>query len=279
MRKKQQGRCIFCSGLGLSKQHVIPNWISSLGFPSADNHNQYVYGGKFYLGDGINSERPSVVNHWSKKHNGVLEQRKVRSVCIRCNNGWISVVEQTAKPLIEKMIRGEQVRLEKNDCYKLALAFVLMSILFEYTAPKPRSIIVRPSMLADIMERKEVPKGWEVGVIPLEEGDKIATRQHKNRVIADKQVLNGGYSGYLITTCLIGHLMFQTFLKIGINCTAGYAPPICREIWPNYLPSESWDSGIQRRDLKFYDVYANNIHDRMQEGDFLLLSSYTPLFW
>lgn len=279
MQKKQQGRCIFCNGFGLSKQHVIPDWISSLGFPAADNHIQNVYGRKFYFGEGVDGVQPLTVNHWSKKHNGVLEQRKVRNVCIKCNNGWISVVEQEAKPFIKKMVKGEQIQLDRSGCDKVALAFVLMSILLEYTAPTPRYIIVRSRMLIDIMARKVVPEGWEVGVIRMADGSKVGVRQHKNRLIADKQVLNGGHSGYLITTYVIGHLLFQTFFRLGINCTAGYAPPVCREIWPNYVPSESWDSDVDEQDLEFYDVYASKIHNRMVEGDFIVLSSYTPMFW
>ena len=44
-KSKAQGKCIFCGGEGLTKEHVWPNWIKSvLPRDSTEHHTQYTLG-------------------------------------------------------------------------------------------------------------------------------------------------------------------------------------------------------------------------------------------
>src|ERR1019366_6195245 len=59
---------------------------------------------------------------------GPMTQRKVRNVCGRCNNGWMSRVVQRAKPIATLLIRGGTAELSVAHQNELASWIAIATI-------------------------------------------------------------------------------------------------------------------------------------------------------
>jgi hypothetical protein len=93
------GRCIFCGGSGLTKEHLLADWLREI-FPrtAKDTHT---------FGT-IESwtPKPRFVQRVKQGHAG---SRKVRKVCGPCNSGWIGAIDDAAKQAIVPLIHGQSV--------------------------------------------------------------------------------------------------------------------------------------------------------------------------
>lgn len=111
-------QCVFCGSTSdLSREHVLPDWLTQIGLD---------------LEPSIHQAGPlnTVPRQWSSKPFTTT----VRMVCANCNNGWLSQLEATARPVIAPLIRGESRRLPFDDqaviaawTCKTALVSLLMS--------------------------------------------------------------------------------------------------------------------------------------------------------
>ena len=85
--------CVFCRrDVPLTKEHVFPQWTQP------------------FLGDGVGRH-----THIEITPDGSIEERShrgraatvtIRSICADCNNGWMSQLEEQAKPFLLSMLRG-----------------------------------------------------------------------------------------------------------------------------------------------------------------------------
>jgi hypothetical protein len=98
---KPQGRCIFCTGAGLTKEHVFPDWLN--GMLPKRRYNKLE---RFRAFDPSNEAEP-LVSETAKVHQGGPANRKVRVVCSGCNSGWMGRLQDRSKPILEPLIRGQ----------------------------------------------------------------------------------------------------------------------------------------------------------------------------
>ena len=85
-------KCIFCGTEGnLSKEHLWPDWLSKL-YLRKDSES-HTFGSKSYL-------NKKEVRDGTYSRPGHLFSLKNRVVCVTCNNGWMSRVEEETKPIL-----------------------------------------------------------------------------------------------------------------------------------------------------------------------------------
>ena len=125
--RRGRGKCVFCdgaSGASLSREHVLPNWLRRL-FPRSpsDTHTHGVV--SWAAGEGDILSPPQVA---STQRSGQAGTRKVRAVCKKCNNEWLSVMEQDTQPLLESLILGERRIIDLPEQPKLA-AWVAKTVM------------------------------------------------------------------------------------------------------------------------------------------------------
>lgn len=111
-RRKATGPCLFCGDTAsLSKEHVIPRWVNKeLGIQAV-----------------VEERRGSV------RRLDVLSV-VLPQVCIRCNNGWLSELEQRAAPLLRPMLPGPALPVALDPAQQAILATwaVKTSLLLTY---------------------------------------------------------------------------------------------------------------------------------------------------
>jgi hypothetical protein len=104
-RERRGDRCIFCGARPpLSYEHVFGKWLWKLDHTGEGVHEILVDGGE-----------PIV-----QRKRGLFT-RRLKIVCSTCNEGWMSGIEEAAKPLLVKMFGSpSQISLSADD--QLALA-------------------------------------------------------------------------------------------------------------------------------------------------------------
>ena len=88
----------------MSKEHIFPEWMQKY-FSTSD-----VWGNNFRIVDDFGP--------FGKRKNQRIEKgplhkfgnplaQKLKVVCQKCNNGWMSVQQQRIKPLLVPLLKGE----------------------------------------------------------------------------------------------------------------------------------------------------------------------------
>jgi hypothetical protein len=153
---KPQGHCTFCGGTGLTKQHIWPAWLKPLNPSSGPAHAHVT--GNFETFVPIADAPPFAV----KFRQGASGARKIRNVCRHCNNGWLSQVEEHAKPVILALMRGESVTLDGPAQARLAAWLALVTIMIEFTHPPTVAI---PAEDRDRLMRDRKPGSkWRIWI-------------------------------------------------------------------------------------------------------------------
>lgn len=90
--------CFFCGLPGqMSKEHAWPQWMGR-GVEVGSTQTTWSVG----YGRTAENELTEYPNVVSKKQGSVLTTR-IREVCQNCNNGWMSQLENSVKPLLERL--------------------------------------------------------------------------------------------------------------------------------------------------------------------------------
>ena len=113
----QRRRCAFCGGPANSREHVFPDWMHKL-YPVQQVN--------------INCEHSLVA---TRQYTERASNRRVRLVCARCNNGWMSDIERAAKPVLEALFQGQRVLLRRSEQTLIATWFTKTALVEHLTQP------------------------------------------------------------------------------------------------------------------------------------------------
>jgi hypothetical protein len=109
--------CIFCQKQVGSKEHIWPEWLRNT-IKELPGNNMQMQAKRLNQGN---------VQFW----NQFDPEIKVKSVCVGCNNNWMSDLEKQAKPILNGMINGDPKTLTVEQ-QKIIVAWVLKcAILFD----------------------------------------------------------------------------------------------------------------------------------------------------
>jgi hypothetical protein len=104
-------KCIYCDKKADSEEHVFPRWLRDR------------FTGDATLEHKVNINEPVRFKRRVKDIRVV-----VRSVCAKCNNTWMSEIQNKAKPIIEGMLDRTNVTLSLEDARALT-TWAVMSVM------------------------------------------------------------------------------------------------------------------------------------------------------
>jgi len=163
-----QRTCIFCEGKGLSKEHFWPDWISNhISKSDTDKHTAKIYSGevKSKLALEKKTERP-----------GNLITKKFRVVCVKCNNGWMSQLEESVKPFILSAIQNKHQTLNSKQVDMLARWVVMKVLVAEQNHDGTQ---VTPAIdRRSFYEYSEIPCYFRVYIARHETDSEVAYHRH-----------------------------------------------------------------------------------------------------
>ena len=160
MSRKAPGVCAFCGSGKLSKQHLWPDWLAQVlpresGFHTQQQLTPYAVGNPF--APDIVIVEPEV-----QRHEGHPGSRKVRAVCRKCNSGWMSQVENAAKPHLARLIAGAAQSMDACHQEAVAAWVMLAATMQEFT--DVRSAAIPVEQRRSLMTTRRPPSGWSVWI-------------------------------------------------------------------------------------------------------------------
>lgn len=147
--EKRQNKCIFCGGRGLSKQHILPDWMSKV-FPERHNFHS------------LKTTYPYDVNESPtyKISQGPLGSKKRRNVCTECNVGWMSTLEQLAKPFLVNLISRKETTFDYGSKTTLS-AWVVMTHIMMATHNFESDLV--PKTEREYFKKNQLPsENWQI---------------------------------------------------------------------------------------------------------------------
>src|SRR3954454_12205133 len=99
-----KNRCVFCGAAEVTDEHVWPDWISRTLLPELKLRKVRT------RTDPASKQTEEVGRSWG----GPGLDIKVKRVCGACNSGWMSELENEAKPYLTPLILGEATELDRQ---------------------------------------------------------------------------------------------------------------------------------------------------------------------
>jgi hypothetical protein len=118
---KPQGKCIFCDGYGLTKEHIWAKWLNPYLPKNVVNHK--------FFSETIFPER-SV--HNAKIQSGSAQSGRLRRVCLSCNTGWMSELQEQTKPILLPLILGQRSFLHRKAQSTLSAWIAMFVMVAEF---------------------------------------------------------------------------------------------------------------------------------------------------
>jgi len=127
-------RCPYlCFGSGLTREHVWPEWLKQYiprTHKTTFHQVKVVYSRE--PGKPVENER------YSKGHltrQGDPASQRLRVVCKKCNTGWMSRLQQKAKPIMLPLINDEWRELDVDSQRILAAWITMFTMVIEFAHP------------------------------------------------------------------------------------------------------------------------------------------------
>ena len=149
---KPPGKCIFCGGDTLTKEHVWAEWLK----PHIPRTIP-----KFNVGKNLFSPNGRVESS-VKRQEGDPHAKRLRCVCKTCNIGWMAKLQEEVKPIVVAMLSGGQTRLYVKQQTILS-AWIGMAVMvgeFEDLS----TIAIPQSDRTFLMESRKLPSTWRVWI-------------------------------------------------------------------------------------------------------------------
>lgn len=143
--------CIFCGGPGLTKEHMFADW-----FEGYIPRTQTRHGLRSVVAT-LSGEQENIFMREGDTHS-----RTVRCVCRPCNNGWMSALQNEAKPFLVPMLHGQATSLRKNAQRTLA-AWAAMTAMVGEFAQKGQTAVSQEER-SFLYRKGQPPSFWRIWI-------------------------------------------------------------------------------------------------------------------
>lgn len=204
MAKKIKGykppSCAFCSNPSNTKEHHWPQWLDEV-LPARTPHDKSINfkGGVKKLGDVNYSINPRLLIKQGAPH-----RVGRRSVCVACNTGWMSQIQNKAKPILIELILGTKKVLTFEEQMLICPWMIMTDMTAEYT--DPATMTTSKEQRSDFKNSKLPPTGWLV-FAGRYKGDQWKTR-FNHKALQTKR--DGPYDIHT-TLFVVGEFFFTVF--------------------------------------------------------------------
>lgn len=134
----------------MSKEHIWPDWLNNV---STEIGGRPTHSKMF-----VNPTGRTVV--LEDDDTSDVTKKKNRKVCATCNNGWMSAIEDSIKPVLSPLVQGEKCEIEVDLAMKLSCWLAMRAVCFDSRFPK--SSIVDGADRRFIFQNKVCPPNWQV---------------------------------------------------------------------------------------------------------------------
>jgi hypothetical protein len=244
------GKCIFCGGEGLTKEHLWAEWIQHY-IPKDSARSAHRV-------DIETASRQTPLKHpefdqdrfEANSIRGKLDNvgdpltRKLHVVCGACNSGWMSLLQRRTKPILSRMLQGKWMPLNEYEQLTLAAWAVMYTMVVEFAYPETHAVSFQQRSI--FRQTQRPPPNWYVWIAPMQSkkwnkrfhhtGSGLFLSPEPNRIPP---------CNIQVTTFGIGQVLFNTLMwdcsSATIKLSGAYAAGTgLNAIWPfeNIIPSK-----------------------------------------
>jgi hypothetical protein len=223
-----QKRCVFCGQTPATKSHIWPDWLGSLPLHKATRHEVNVGKLETFVSQADGPAPQTIIRQ------GRAGARKPRNVCLACNGGWMSRLEQLNKPALTALIIGKSIVLRPVDQWWLASMLGLITIRMEFTDPQMQGVPLNDR--ETLMKTGAVPldtwKIWIARYDDLDTDDFWTGHLGMQVVSSPREIFRPHKCNTQVTTMVIGKLMAHVASSSVMSVPDGYSGVELAKIWP-----------------------------------------------
>ena len=209
----------------MSKGHVWPDWLNKILPKTATHHEQET--GKFNTFD---STVPGP-EHQVRIARGHARSRKPRNTCRRCNGGWMSLMEDYARPAATRLILDVPQLLDLANQDAVAALLTLISMRLEFLGDMRAIPAEERNWLRCHLEPSNDWKIW-IATFGDDNWDEHWSRTYAAQLDSKPTDKVGPeYCNVRVTTLVIGKLCAHLFYSPVIDFK-GYEGVELAQIWP-----------------------------------------------
>lgn len=147
--------CRFCGKPGVSKEHLIPKWVQRcivqpLPMQITQKHRVQT------------TLRGPIMKLGPPLQGGPLSKLTIKKFCETCNNGWMSLLENSVKNVISPAIAGEPCGIAPSQFSILARWAIMRAMIEELLYPD--TVVLSQEQRQAFMKSSALPDGWRVWV-------------------------------------------------------------------------------------------------------------------
>jgi hypothetical protein len=199
--------CIFCGGLPLSKEHIYASWMGPYLSPNIDGtvHTKIL---EQVRTNGMRDEVHATLSIKPGDH----RSRKLRVVCAACNNGWMSLLQERARPHLAPLLNGEWTRLTLEAQTAISAWACMFTMVYERA--DMNTAAVRQDQRNQLFRTRDAPSSWciWVGKGTKRYGDTITTLHRGWGLLGQRSTME--LSEAQVTLATPGRLCFLTFYSV-----------------------------------------------------------------
>lgn len=196
-----------------------------------------------------------------KSRQGSPLRQSLRVVCKTCNNGWMSQVQETAKPALTRLIEGEDAPLTDADAVAISRWATMFSMTWEFADPETMATAAEERSAFKLS--RTPPAHWIIAIAMYSGTAHHAQTLHIGGKLAIQlpqlPVALPALNNFQATTFVVGRLMLHTVsapIRF-LNDSARYACEIgaCL-VFPSFVTSANFipsldESGVDGAHLAF----------------------------
>jgi len=192
---------ILLGSRNLSKQHVIPDVLCNILPRKHESHQQWLT--RFDL----DSPGTIVIKPSTRDHQGHLGVKKLRRVCEKCNNTWLSGSEQRAFALLKPAILGKDYSFDADSSADLALTLATMAVMIDLTDLETSAI--SQAERSFIFENRRPPANWFIYIGKTHEEEWLTRYRHHGANLEYVEESKVRKESYHVCTVGMGKMIFH----------------------------------------------------------------------
>lgn len=211
-----------------------------------------------------------------EERKGSILSRKVRAVCVACNNGWMSVIENNVKPILSDLMYLKPRTLSVEDQRKIAEWVVLKMFVVEYMKPR-MPVSKRETLDAFYGDARILPDNLHIDLFGYQSGNWTCrlVRQAFWAGAEKPPSIGPDVNDVMRNTRLfvlgIGRLIIHATHSYVVRVQLGDNPIYARRVWPENEASLQWpvdkllDTGTADKLAYAFNAYVRSTNGALPE--------------
>lgn len=163
---RPQRFCIFCGKPGLTREHVWADWLKKYIPKDMTDHSSL-----------FAVVHPTHSDAKRRKQPGDIRSRKLRVVCGACNNGWISRLQERAKPHLLPLIQGDVTAFDVSTQTCLSAWIAMFVMVAEHF--NPYTVTTPQAQRTYLWQNGNAPfDNWKIWIGDYQRGDWVGHLAH-----------------------------------------------------------------------------------------------------